>query len=59
MKFAISVALVVFTCLAAAANENSPLWVRYPAISLDGQTLLFEYRVTSGRCRRPAAMRFR
>ena len=44
MKFAISLALVVFACLAATAADNSPLWLRYPAISPDGQTLLFEYK---------------
>ena len=44
MKVAISVALVVFASLAAAATEHSPLWLRYPAISPDGQTLLFEYK---------------
>ena len=44
MKFAISVALIVFACLAAAGAENSPLWLRYPAISPDGQTLLFAYK---------------
>ncbi len=36
--------LVVFACLAAPAAENSPLWLRYPAISPDGQTLLFVYK---------------
>ena len=44
MKSAISVALVVFACVAATANDQSPLWLRYPAISPDGQTLLFEYK---------------
>ena len=44
MKLATSVALVVFACLAAVAAENPPSWLRYPAISPDGQTLLFEYK---------------
>ena len=44
MKFAIAIALIVFACLAPAGAENSPLWLRYPAISPDGQTLLFAYK---------------
>src|SRR5215510_11665715 len=44
MKFAISIALIVFACLAPAGAENPPLWLRYPAISPDGQTLLFAYK---------------
>ena len=37
MRFAISLALVVCACLAAVAADNSPLWLRYPAISPDGR----------------------
>ena len=37
-------ALVLVACLAAVGAENSPSWLRYPAISPDGQTLLFEYK---------------
>ena len=44
MRFTISSALVLIACLAAAATEQPPLWLRYPAISPDGQTLLFEYK---------------
>src|SRR5262245_48393668 len=44
MKFTISFALVVFAYLAVPSANNSPLWLRYPAISPDGQTLLFEYK---------------
>src|SRR5688572_19361531 len=44
MKNAISVALVVGACLAAEGAEHSPLWLRYPSISPDGRTLLFEYK---------------
>ena len=45
MKFAIAAALIVFASLVPAGAENSPpLWLRYPAISPDGQTLLFEYK---------------
>ena len=44
MKKAISFALVLVACLAAVGANNSPSWLRYPAISPDGQTLLFEYK---------------
>ena len=44
MKLAISCVLVVLACLAAPAADDSPLWLRYPAISPDGQTMLFEYK---------------
>src|SRR5262247_2417755 len=44
MRSTIAVALVAFACLAVSANGTSPLWLRYPAISPDGQTLLFEYK---------------
>ena len=44
MRFTISFALLLIACLAAAAAEQSPLWLRYPAIAPDGQTLLFEYK---------------
>ncbi len=43
MKPAISFALV-FACLTALHAQESPLWLRYPAISPDGTTLLFEYK---------------
>ena len=44
MKAAIAVALVLLASLAAVTAEDSPLWLRYPAISPDGRTLLFEYK---------------
>src|SRR5215211_3636495 len=43
MKLAFSFLL----CLAFASftfGQDAPLWLRYPAISPDGQTLLFEYK---------------
>ena len=45
MKRTLFIAVVMFACLAGtAAQEPAPLWLRYPAISPDGQTLLFEYK---------------
>jgi len=44
MKPAIATALLLSWCLAVLAAQESPLWLRYPAISPDGQTLLFEYK---------------
>ena len=45
MKRTLFIAVVVFSCLrGTAAQEAAPLWLRYPAISPDGQTLLFEYK---------------
>ena len=45
MKYAFSLALLVLACVVApAANDGPPLWLRYPAISPDGQTFLFEYK---------------
>ena len=45
MKRMLFIAVVVVACLVgAAAQEPAPLWLRYPAISPDGQTLLFEYK---------------
>ena len=35
--------LVCFACLTGWGQEN-PLWMRYPAISPDGQTILFSYK---------------
>jgi len=43
MKLVICLALVVFSFAAVTAQDN-PQWLRYPAISPDGQTLLFEYK---------------
>jgi Tol biopolymer transport system component/C-terminal processing protease CtpA/Prc len=44
MKLAITLALFLFSSVTAAAAQDAPLWLRYPAISPDGQTLLFEYK---------------
>ena len=44
MKPAISTALLMSAWVAVFAAQESPLWLRYPAISPDGQTLLFEYK---------------
>jgi tricorn protease len=43
MKPAIFI-VALFACLAAAPVDEPPLWLRYPAISPDGHTLLFEYK---------------
>ena len=44
MKPAISTALLMSAWVAVFAAQDSPLWLRYPAISPDGHTLLFEYK---------------
>src|SRR4051812_24205966 len=44
MKLVICLALVVFAFIGVGMAQTSPLWLRYPAISPDGQTLLFEYK---------------
>ena len=43
MKLVISLALILFSFIAVSAQENAS-WLRYPAISPDGQTILFEYK---------------
>lgn len=43
MKLILCLTISLFSFVAAAAQEN-PLWLRYPAISPDGQTILFEYK---------------
>lgn len=45
MTRTLALALVIVACLTGThAQESAPLWLRYPAISPDGQTLLFEYK---------------
>jgi tricorn protease len=44
MKLVISLALILFSFSAFALAQDGALWLRYPAISPDGQTLLFEYK---------------
>jgi len=44
MKIIFAFTLVVSLGLAATGAEDSPLWLRYPAISPDGRTLLFEFK---------------
>ena len=43
MKLIFCLALVL-SLYAAALGQGAPLWLRYPAISPDGQTILFEYK---------------
>jgi Tol biopolymer transport system component/C-terminal processing protease CtpA/Prc len=43
MRFALKIAFGIFVASAAFGQEN-PLWLRYPAISPDGQTILFCYK---------------
>ena len=43
MKLTLCVALVL-SSFVFTFGQNNPLWLRYPAISPDGQTLLFEYK---------------
>src|SRR5436853_4898576 len=43
MKISLCMAFVICFFTSVLAQEN-PLWLRYPAISPDGQTLLFEYK---------------
>src|SRR5512135_3056149 len=44
MKLSTSVALLLLVIPAIASSQDNPLWLRYPAISPDGQTILFEYK---------------
>lgn len=44
MKLAISFVLALFAFTATAFSQDSALWLRYPAISPDGQSILFEYK---------------
>src|SRR5579872_2351978 len=37
-------ALVAFAGTATGQTQENPLWMRYPAISPDGQTILFSYK---------------
>ena len=39
-----SAVLVLFMLAPVAQSEESPLWLRYPAISPDGQTIAFEWK---------------
>lgn len=43
MKLTSCIALVLFLAATLFAQDN-PLWLRYPAISPDGQTILFSYK---------------
>jgi tricorn protease len=43
MKPLLCLAIVLFL-FTTIYGQNDPLWLRYPAISPDGQTLLFEYK---------------
>src|SRR6186713_3293537 len=44
MKLAICFALAILSFASTASSQETPLWLRYPAISPDGQTILFEYK---------------
>src|ERR1700743_242768 len=44
MRKPLLVAMLVFSTIARVAAQEHPLWMRYPAISPDGQTILFSYR---------------
>ncbi|HEY2847583.1 MAG TPA: hypothetical protein VGI80_07175, partial [Pyrinomonadaceae bacterium] len=45
MKLSLCLAFVLFLFTAIPVfSQDGPLWLRYPAISPDGQTLLFEYK---------------
>src|ERR1044072_1179473 len=47
MKLIFCIAFALFSLIVpfgAAMGQDNPLWLRYPAISPDGQTLLFEYK---------------
>src|SRR6202008_3952480 len=43
MKAILSSLFLLFGVTLSVAQEN-PLWLRYPAISPDGQVILFEYK---------------
>ncbi|HXB33211.1 MAG TPA: S41 family peptidase [Puia sp.] len=44
MRKILLVALVVLAGTATGHAQENPLWMRYPAISPDGQTILFSYK---------------
>ena len=44
MKLVICLALFVFSFSVSVSAQDAPLWLRYPAISPDGRTVLFEYK---------------
>ena len=44
MKLVICFALLVFSFTVSISAQDAPLWLRYPAISPDGKSVLFEYK---------------
>ena len=44
MKLAICLCALVLSFSALVSAQDSPLWLRYPAISPDGKSVLFEYK---------------
>src|SRR5215203_2090739 len=44
MKLALSFVLAVTAFASVSFAQESALWLRYPAISPDGQSILFEYK---------------
>jgi tricorn protease len=43
MKKLTSLLLLLVTTI-AVMSQNSPMWMRYPAISPDGKTIVFSYK---------------
>lgn len=43
-KFSLSLLVLGLYCLAANAQMDNPLWMRYPSISPDGSTIAFAYQ---------------
>lgn len=44
MRIAIALAFAVFLLAGLSSAQEAALWLRYPAISPDGNTILFEYK---------------
>src|SRR5215212_3589598 len=44
MKLAIAFSALLFSFAFTVFAQDAPQWLRYPAISPDGQTVLFEYK---------------
>jgi Tol biopolymer transport system component len=44
IKFLLTATLVFAITSASFAQNNSAIWLRYPSISPDGKTIVFEYK---------------
>jgi tricorn protease-like protein len=44
MKLVTCLALLLFSFTVSISAQDAPLWLRYPAISPDGKSVLFEYK---------------